>query len=1011
MSETIDSQRLECVCGKKLRIPANASAKARVGKCPKCNAPFEFRNREWICVAVKASASTVHEPEYMLSGESTSANSASIADQRSEVSYDIPKMSPATAEPLHQDDKPLLHGPSAEPANSAVSPEVPEFPVGQQEAVVTTGLNSTSDVVDEDATTGQVLDEADARPTTWECSPVPDDTLFRTVFGSEVAERQSLEVDQADLPHLEDDATNVPSGLATGHEILTVPSVAEVSLTQRFEQEQNSLIQVDAESKGEPSTVEPSRESHTYDHISSPALTESTELDRFSHPQRESFSPAIPPECSDKHSVETSANSLPPIDIPTVDSRAVATDFQSEHSHFRSVGSSLVEEEATEEQVGINQRIRDSIATSLGLDAHYPEHVVAAITLACHPWPDCDVSQNDIDSIAAELRPGFNINHPSMLEVAIDRLLRFEEALQFHGSTELSSSYATAALAIESHNENAALDHRRDEGTNNESLALIASPIGLGTSYINSVSALMNDLPLNGQNGEDEWHSTVISLLGAAVFRGSRDTGIALGNEATGVSVSRLAEQLGVELPEKQFDEYLDKLDNRALDILTSRTFKLGLPETLVDIAARWNITRERVRQIETKASERLRDRFTEVFKRLGKQSISPLRCHVFQIDVLYAIAIRIAGHSRHREILSGFLADIFGPWQKSGHWIYHSSLQDRVEQLRNSLAEQGDPHGIIASDSIEIGCEGLFLSEMDRDQFLKEEFGLGNYFGIWTGKNTMRCQVAAALRKIGRPATKEELAELLEHPTQSVGSILGNIEGIVRADRYRWGFDEWIEDAYDGIYGEIEQRINEYNGSVPIHILMKEIPEQFDVADSSVKAYLASSAFVVDNGMVRMASNEEYVPRSPSRCAAAIRIGDKWGYRSLIYDRNFNGYSLGVNFDVAFANGLRPGDDLVVPVDGCEAEVSLIWRPHNLNRLVDVGRLSEFLVEQGYKSGETLILIPSREKIEIIHERDLHERFSQLQLQLQFNSSAEGQHSNDDEIRDPMLDLLGGDQ
>jgi hypothetical protein len=598
-----------------------------------------------------------------------------------------------------------------------------------------------------------------------------------------------------------------------------------------------------------------------------------------------------------------------------------------------------------------------------------------------------------------------------MLEIAVDRLLRFEDALLFNGSKALASMYANAASTLESYQGDAGGDRRFDVLIN-KNFGIVASPTGLVNSRTNFMSALTND---HTQKITDDWHSTIISFLGAAVFRGSHDTGIALGSEATGVSVSCLAEELGVELPEKQFDKYLDKLDNRTSDILTSRTFKLGLPDTLEDIATRWNVTRERIRQIETKAGNKLRDRFTETFKRLGKQTISPLSCHVIQIDVLYANATRIAGCSRHREILSGFLADIFGPWQKAGHWIYHSSLKDRVEQLRSSLVEQSDPYGIIASNSIEIGCGGLFLTELDRDQFLKEEFGFGHYFGIWTCKNTMRCQVAAALRKIGRPATKEELAELLEHPTQSVGSVLGNIEGIVRADRYRWGFDEWVEDAYDGIYAEIEQRINEYNGSVPIHVLMSEIPAQFDVAESSVKAYLASSAFVVDNGMVRIASNEDYTPRSPSRCADAIRIGDRWGYRSLIYDRHFNGYSLGVNFDVAFANGLRPGDDLVVPVEGSEEEVSLIWRLKNLNRLVDVGRVTNYLISKGYKTGETLILIPSREKIEIVHERELQTLFPESNVQMKFDTFSEGNQSKDNTssevVFDPLLDLLGGDQ
>ncbi len=1011
MSETIESQRLNCVCGKKLRIPANASAKAKAGSCPNCQAPFEYRDGEWFCIAGQLPSLSPPKPGPVLRDQLPGANLVSIVDQQSAASHFAQTASPVTSQTNRLDDKPFLHGPSTGTSISKVSDLATDSPAGQQGAVETPRLYSILDVADEIWSKGRVLDAIYAGPTSLEHQSSPDDTFSKQVFGSEVAECHIPKTFRTDPPHLEDDALSGASGIVTSCEDSTEPANDEVSLSRRVVQERTSFHQLDDELSAIASTAVPNCEASACNHVSTLSSNESYDLDRLSQTKSNSFAPATATELADDYCSDENPSSEPSVDTQRIKSQPVADDVQAGRAYSDIAGTAIVAEGTAEEQARTNQMIRASIAASLRLDQRYPEHVISAVTLACHPWPDFAISQNDIDCIAAELLPGFNINHPSMLEIAVDRLLRFEDALQFQGSTKLAASYAAAAQAIDSYNGiNTGIG--RHEIIKNENIALIVSPIGIGISNTNFVSPYVNDPE---RNGKDDWHSTVISFLGAAVFRGSRDTGIALDSEATGVSVSRLAEELGVELPEKQFDEYLDKLDSRALDILTSRTFKLGLKDTLEDIAARWNITRERVRQIEAKASDKLRDRFTKVFKRLGKQSISPLSCHVIHTEVLYAIATRIAEYSRHREILSGFLADIFGPWQKSGHWIYHSSLQDRVEQLRDSLAKQGDPYGLISIESIELECEGLFLREMDRNQFLKEELGLGNYFGTWTSKNSIRCQIVAALRKIGRPATKEELAELLEHPTQSVGSILGNIKGIVRADRYRWGFDEWIEDAYEGIYGEIEQRVNEYNGSVPIHIIMSEIPAQFDVEESSVKAYLASSAFVVDNGMVRMASKEEYVPRSPSRCADAIRIGDRWGYRSLIYDRHFNGYSLGVNFDVAFANGLRPGDDLIVPVDGCDEKVSLIWRSRNLSRLVDVGRVANYLLARGYNAGETLILIPSREKIEIIHERELQTRFPELKLQLPNDANTTGQSLNADvsngEVRDPLLDLLGSDE
>jgi hypothetical protein len=644
------------------------------------------------------------------------------------------------------------------------------------------------------------------------------------------------------------------------------------------------------------------------------------------------------------------------------------------------------------------------------LNSSYPNYVVAAITLACHPWPDFETSQSDISVIATELLPGFNLNHPDMLEIAVDRLLRLDEAMRFEGNIQLAAIYANAAAVIDSFRNGIGRNNAENDSANMKA-DLIAFPLGIGTSkssLTHSVNSNSND------NNVSFWKSPILCLLGAAIFRGSRDIGLAVGGEKTGVSISELAEHLGVNLPEKDFDTYLDRLDKRVLDVLETRTFRLGVPDTLADIAARWSVTRERLRQIELKASDMIHERFAETFRCIGSQSIAPLTRHVFRVDVLYEIATRIARLSRHREILSGFLANIFGPWKRSGRWMYHVTLAEKIETLRRSLSEQADKWGVICGESIARECTGLFLTTMERNQFLQDEFSFGYYLDTWTSKNTMRCQVAAALRKIGRPATKEELAELLGHSIQSIGSAFGNIEGIVRADRYRWGFDEWVDDAYDGIYNEIAQRITDYGGSVPVHILMRELPGKFDVAENSVKAYLTSSAFVVEEGLVRMAGKDEYVPRNPAQCADAIKAGEYWGYRALIYDRHFNGYSFGVNFDVAYANGLRPGDNLLVPVAGTNLVVSLIWRPHNLNRLVDVGRITEVLLHYGFKAGDTIILIPQRDKLDVIHEREFVERDPKTRYQQHglFDDEEQSAASDmDGEVRDPLLDLLGDDQ
>jgi hypothetical protein len=99
-------------------------------------------------------------------------------------------------------------------------------------------------------------------------------------------------------------------------------------------------------------------------------------------------------------------------------------------------------------------------------------------------------------------------------------------------------------------------------------------------------------------------------------------------------------------------------------------------------------------------------------------------------------------------------------------------------------------------------------------------------------------------------PATKEEVADLAHITPDQAGGTLQALEGVVRADRYRWGFSEWIDDEYDGIAGEIIQRIDAYGGMVRANLLLSEIPELFGVSEGSVRAYLASDAFVVEDGL-----------------------------------------------------------------------------------------------------------------------------------------------------------------
>lgn len=651
----------------------------------------------------------------------------------------------------------------------------------------------------------------------------------------------------------------------------------------------------------------------------------------------------------------------------------------------------------------VHGQIRSSIAQVLKLEERFGIRIASAITLACHPWPDIPIGEQTRQAIAVELLPGFNVNHPNPLEVATDRLLRIAESLHFTQAPDLALQFAEAAQRLI---QEAIGAPQADERV--AMFGVISSPWGgqlVEAGFNGSVACGLG--PVNeAENSSSKWKSIIASLLGGAYEQGSRDVGVICRSAAVNVTVDEVAAHLGVEVPETTFDRFLSGLSSRKIDILKSRRYKLRNPDTLIEVASRWGITRERVRQIESRISARLHLLFAETFTKIGRQAILPFTIRLAKASDLNGVALEGSRKSRFREILAGFLLECFGPWESRGKWIIHKSLSPVIDVVIERLTEGADSYGFLNSETLTRECEPFFFDADERNEFLTEVVGFGMFFGHWTVKSTHRCQLLSALKTIGRPATKDELAELMDIPSQRVGSMLGSLDCVVRADRFRWGFPEWVDDVYDGIVGEIEQRIDAYHNSVPMHVLLSEIPSQFDVTEGSVKAYLASPAFIVENGMVRRARLDEYVPNHPAECREAVRLGNRWAHRCVVHERHFHGYSLGVHFDIAYANGLRPGDDLLVPLEGCNYQVSLIWRSHNLNRLVDVGRISNYLKAEGYKAGDVALIIPGRESAVVMRNSPSCESSAKDSTE---GRAIEGDLTSD-RVSDPLLDLLGDD-
>lgn len=637
--------------------------------------------------------------------------------------------------------------------------------------------------------------------------------------------------------------------------------------------------------------------------------------------------------------------------------------------------------------------IRNSLARTIADARPYLESEAMDLALGIHPWPKQKLTADAQRDIIGELNPWANVRHPDMREVIADRLLRIAEVLNdHHMETSLVEKYTSAACRL------AHASSTREPISDDDVFAFAVDPLGLGPKT--SAEFLQPQRPSDDfsiTNRQEDFRM-VGRILAAVCSTGSLDLGVNLGQEPLGSSMAFLVAATKLATILKPINEWFENSDPRMCEVLQKRVFSLGGSPTLDTLGAPWGLSRERVRQIEVMAKKLIGLECGPLLRE-ASSIFEPLMHKVFPLE-RFLTATRLIGISTTRgDEVAGALVWAAGPWVCNDGWIYHKSLETVFRNATLALRESVDPYGLVGED-ISVLFNGFFVTDNDQRQYLEEVMGLVEISGYWSTRDSQRSRVAAALMRIGRPATKGEIGLLAGIEEESrVSSYLSMLPNIVRADKDRWAFTDWVDDAYDGIVGEINQRIDANHGSVAVASLLYELPERFGVSELSVQAFLQTSAYVVEDGFVRRAEYGFFEASSPTKWPDAFQFQNLWGQRVRIEQRHFEGFSLKVRFDIAYANGLRPHCDLKVPLDGDGALVSVIWRTHDVTRSIDVGRVSDALVARGCRPNDLILVCPSPtqvllEKWETVGHLDQDEPVVQEPL----------------DHHDPLFDLLEGE-
>ena len=250
--------------------------------------------------------------------------------------------------------------------------------------------------------------------------------------------------------------------------------------------------------------------------------------------------------------------------------------------------------------------------------------------------------------------------------------------------------------------------------------------------------------------------------------------------------------------------------------------------------------------------------------------------------------------------------------------------------------------------------------------RLLVELCGFHRIDGFLGLRASQKARVKASLLRIGRVATKAEIAERCGLSVQRTTSYLSGLEGVVRADPTRWGLSHWIEDIYDGVAGEILQRIDEDGGATRVERLFEELPRLFGTPEATIRAYLGAPQFTVQDGFVRRVDPTDLKLRSLDDVMDGRDERQRPFFLFRVEERFLRGHSLaGLPPEVASALGCEPNGGIRVAVrrpEGC-GPVSLRWNLAALNG-VSMGYLSDPLKKLGATVGKNVlvVLLGSRE-------------------------------------------------
>jgi len=367
--------------------------------------------------------------------------------------------------------------------------------------------------------------------------------------------------------------------------------------------------------------------------------------------------------------------------------------------------------------------------------------------------------------------------------------------------------------------------------------------------------------------------------------------------------------------------DFLLGIADRELAVLGERLLRRSQAPTLESLGERYGVTRERIRQIESRLLKQLSRRChnshfsrlisTAGIARMVLGAAIPKESAVHDLRSLLNDASEPIGSGL---VVADVILWLMGPYEEVGAWLVTNS--DLRRESDSALRAAGAAEAMIGTKQAERIVADIGIAAQYSAQWIRS---IGKFRAVDEGwidfRGSLVDKCRSWIRYRGIPVSVVELSELTQ--TDSARSLRNRLMEDNRVKRINKQADfalrEWTQyDEYTGIADEIAQEIALNGGAAHIEHLVQTISARYGVKPSSVRQYATAPMFIhTPDRLVRVRSSEQrlVVDAEPADCAGCYFIEGVWLYRFDVTQDTLRGSGRSIPDGFAVASGCQPGE------------------------------------------------------------------------------------------------------